>query len=203
MAKTKIDACNMALAHLGQSKIQNLLEKNPSSRFCNLFFDAVLEAVLSDYTWSFATKFSDVLAEVSGETTEYSYVYSIPSDILLPIKLVIVNESDASEIIDWSTITKNEIAYEIIGDYLHTNESNVKLLYIFKNENTAKQNSIFYIAFSYKLASMLAMPLTNKKDLKVTMEQFYQAEVAKARAADTSTDRTELRLGYDLVDARD
>jgi len=202
MARTKINACNLALAHIGQSPIQSLEEQNTASRFCNRFYDAILEVVIADYNWSFNTKISDTLAEVDITVNEWAYAYSLPPDFLIPVKILETSVDTDGTTIYTTPDESTPIPFEIMGDYLYTNQQTPKIKYIFNNVNTAKQSSQFYMAFSYKLAAALAIPVAGKQGLSDSMEVRYERMIGKAKTTDSAADKVSLNDGQAYVDAR-
>lgn len=54
MNLSKIDICNLALAHLGQASINAISDENERARKCKLFYDVALGETLRAHPWKFA-----------------------------------------------------------------------------------------------------------------------------------------------------
>lgn len=90
MAKVVLDTvtiCNMALRHLGQTKGLESFDDDETEAAdgCRIFYPQVLDEVLSEFPWPFATK-TDSLILVSDPTIpptpEWAYAYRYPVDAI-------------------------------------------------------------------------------------------------------------------------
>lgn len=71
----------MALARLGHKRIDSLTEVSNQATQCNLFFNHLKEAALSNDSWGFATKYRSV-SDQGAAPAHFSYQYVYPADCL-------------------------------------------------------------------------------------------------------------------------
>ena len=81
---TEIDICNMALTHLGQKPVSNIL--NPVSypeQLCALWYPQVRDSLLEWADWSFATKRATLTAHLSPVPIwGFANAFHLPADCL-------------------------------------------------------------------------------------------------------------------------
>lgn len=102
---TQLDICNMAIRNLGvSSQIADLTnERSKEAQACRLFYPQVLDEVLRDAPWPFATRVT-LLAQVAEEpTSEWLFSYRYPANCLtirriLPESQLRVSMFNATEI---------------------------------------------------------------------------------------------------------
>ena len=76
---SKVQICNLALAHIGQKSVASLDEASVPATYLNLYYDAARDAALRDYNWNFATK-TIALADLgTPDRDDYDYMYAFPS----------------------------------------------------------------------------------------------------------------------------
>ena len=51
---TEVEICNLALSHVGDSKITTLTDANPAARKCNQWYAIARDSLLRSYRWNFA-----------------------------------------------------------------------------------------------------------------------------------------------------
>lgn len=80
MAASSIAICNLALSHLAvSSTIVSLTEKSKEAMACAAFYEQVINEVLRDFPWPFATVI-DALALVEEQpTVEWAFSYTYPA----------------------------------------------------------------------------------------------------------------------------
>jgi hypothetical protein len=126
--------------------------------FANSFYDQTLEELLSDVPWAFAKKQASITADVAAPTQGFTKRYALPADFM---QLIRVENIDSSE---------NFGQWEIVGGFLHTDLGTpVKIDYTFKQTDVTKFPAPFTEALIARLASKIAMPLTQKGDIASAM----------------------------------
>lgn len=171
---SKVDICNISLGRIAASPIQSLSEKSKQANNCNLYYDTVRKSVLRSHNWNFAT--AVVLLPLLAETpAEWDFAYELPPDCLKVIEII--------------PDTKKKTPYKIQGKKLLANVEEVRLKYVKDVDDPTMFDDQFIVAFSYRLAADLAMPITAKPAFQNQMYQFYINELASAMAIDASESR--------------
>ena len=84
---SKIDICNLALAHLGQEPISSLTQEDERARRLNLFYEPVKAEVLRTHNWAFATVQEPLIRLEDPSAAPYPYLYQYPWRRFLCAKL--------------------------------------------------------------------------------------------------------------------
>jgi len=151
---TRTQICKQAIMRLGSTET---LIKQPMV-FANSFYDHTLEELLSDVPWAFAKKQASITADVAAPTQGFAKRYALPADF---VQLIRVENIDSSE---------NFGQWEIVGGFLHTDlGSPVKIDYTFNQTDVTQFPAPFTEALIARLASKIAMPLTQKGDIASAM----------------------------------
>jgi hypothetical protein len=151
---TRTQICKQAIMRLGSTET---LIKQPMV-FANSFYDHTLEELLSDVPWAFAKKQASITADVAAPTQGFTKRYALPNDF---VQLIRVENIDSSE---------NFGQWEIVGGFLHTDlGSPVKIDYTFNQTDVTQFPAPFTEALIARLASKIAMPLTQKGDIASAM----------------------------------
>ena len=155
MTVSKAQICNLALAHINQTQttVSNLdTDSGATASQCRIHYDVARRFVLSDFTWSFATK-RVALADIGSPPPEWLYRYDYPSDCLkfmdiqrltrtdLPVEFSVEAESDGS------------------GLSILTDTDDATGIYIFDVQNTSLFSPSF-VTLGWHLASELAPSLS-------------------------------------------
>ena len=134
--------------------------------------------MLSDFTWSFATK-RVALADIGSPPPEWLYRYDYPSDCLkfmdiqrltrtdLPVEFSVEAESDGS------------------GLSILTDTDDATGIYIFDVQNTSLFSPSFVTALGWYLASELAPSLSGDVDLQQAALAVYRQTIMAAQAIDS------------------
>ena len=165
---TKIDIANMALRRIGETGIESFDEQSDNAKVLGDFYDNDRKAVLREYPWSFAVKTQELTA-TTNTPPDWSYEFALPADILY-----LISPAEAGR--DFS-----DDLYEIRGTSLYTDVSELTVRYVYDITDTAKFDSLFVTAFSFLLASDIAMPRTGDPSIQANMASGYFNAITKAR----------------------
>lgn len=194
----KVDIYNFALGNIGSSDVvASLEERSKQANVCNRFYELARDAMLADFDWPFATRY-ETLALLPTPTTGWAYAYQYPSDCL---RLLSANNRPY-----WPpgdiTLDRYQVAAGANGQIILTNNAGATAAYVSRIEDTGRMPAQFVEALSWKLASMIAMPLTNTRSIAETAAGMSQQamQAAWASALNESDPRIEMRSEY--LDAR-
>lgn len=171
MATSAVDICNSALNMIGASNIISLDEDSKAGRICKQRYINVRDAVFRSHVWNCLVNRVQLTADVSAPTFEFQYQYTLPTDpyCLRVIKL---------EFLD--------TVYRIEGRKLLTNESQLKLIYVGRDENVSNYDQLLSESIAAGMASDLAYPLVGSNTLAQQMFDMYQRKLSEARFVDAT-----------------
>ncbi len=188
---TSIDICNMALHHLGTTKlITAFSDATEEARACGLFYDPARKHVLASFPWNFACKFATLALVSGGDPHGYTYAYQLPSDNITVRK--IFNESYQLGPID----------FKVVGQELWTNQEDVVIEYTYDLTVENLFDAAFITALSHKLAADLAMPLSKKRVLAESQLTAYFGYLSIAGAVNACEGLDAKEKTDDLLAAR-
>lgn len=175
MAYTTEQICNLALAKIGDeaAQIRSLTDGSTEAELCTLFYEPTLRELLAEHTWNFAVKLRQLTASTTDPTFGWNYSYPLPADCIRPLEF----RSDSSE---YGDRIINE--WKIVGRNIYTNTGNAYLMYISYETDPNQMTPLFIRALYTKLASKLAYPMTEDKNLVVSLEnELNQVIMPEAR----------------------
>lgn len=178
-----IDVCNLALSHLGDEATVASIdppEGSAQAGHCARFYPMARTALLTKFTWSFATRRADLALTSNPALSGWEYVYALPNNCLKP--LAVRAPADASQ-----AFLASLIGRDISGMYpyghpdndhkqfavesdstgalvLYTNIENAVLGYIHDTTDTTRWTPLAILALARLLASYLAGPLIKGDD---------------------------------------
>ena len=171
MAQSKIGLCNMALAHIGASAISDLLEGSRESIEIGVFYDLAIDATLADFSWPFATK-RLLLSRKAVNLSNHHYCYGLPFDCL--VAQDILRHLDLDDPIVFETGNQND------ERVLYTNHPNAVLVYTARGTDPSLFSPGFILASSLRLASLIALPITQNMDVAQRALQLYRSSLIEA-----------------------
>lgn len=206
------DICNLALSHIRGGSINSMEDNTQQAKQCALFYDILLDQMLTDNPWPFA-KSVKPLSLLDVDVFGYSQVYKYPSDCLyieelLPEYLDVNNEVGVSQQVEMSAVQKFKVPYEIMSlngvKVIVTNYSNLRIRYRNRVTDAGLLPVQFYTTFSYLLAANLAIPLIGMEKgraLRQDSFQLYETYLQNAVAA-SSNESYKLQPESDFITVR-
>lgn len=186
-----VSICNMALSHIKAGSINAMVDKTEQARQCGTFYDEARQYVLRMAPWSFATK-HQALAQSEQEVMGWEYSYTKPQDCLMARN--VYNESTIHK-------TKGE-EFILISNLLVCRITPAYLEYTEDVEDTNRFDPSFRMAFSYKLAQLLAIPLTGDAKLSQNMIALYQIEMDGAELNNIREGRIKPKRSSKYIEGR-
>jgi hypothetical protein len=178
---TSTELANMALAHIGHASIDNIADTTEAAEICNSFYNTVRQLFLKHSKLYISRKDAE-LALASGETSNiYDYVYALPADCLIPIKIWQNNQS-TSQIIYELGIHSSGTSIVVKSDY-----QDLVLIYSIDITNLDVYNTDDIIAMSYLLAKFIAEPLKKDERLTERMAAKYNTALSVSFANDRNS----------------
>ncbi len=168
MISTKgIEFCNIALTKLGVPKIESIDDNNMQSLTAKSLYPMIKDAVLSSYTWNFATLNAKLL---KLENTDNKYLYALPDDFLRTVTV-------------FQTYENNPVHYDIQGNHIVSSAENITLQYIARREEIHFP-AYFTQALITRLAADFCLPLIDSTSRSESLYKIAEIELQKARGLD-------------------
>jgi len=111
---SKLSICSDALILLGAKPLSSFSEGTDSAQICDRIYDDVRDFVIGMYPWSFTIKKTQLAQLVDSPVNEYTYKYSLPSDVLGSGVRAVYDSNSTG-------VTPINTGWEIIGNELNTN----------------------------------------------------------------------------------
>lgn len=182
---TKVDICNMALAHLGQAPINATTDQNERARRCALFYPVALDKLLKCHPWRFADTTAQLATvDASRIPPPYKYAYARPANALQINK--VFNETPGQ--------FKFFEASDATGRMLVTYEPVTYVNYTRKETDTNLFDAAFVEALSWELAHQLAPTLTKSNEDVTRTQQQALITLDQARYQNRAEGNNELDI---------
>lgn len=185
-AEKKLQIANMALLHLGQTKItqaQLTAASIPSASAIDLFWDPCRDEVLGESDWPFATC-TETLSAISTITdAEYEYVYTYPTSAVSSVWAVF-DEGSADKKEEQEFIVKYVPASS--NKFIFSHLSDAIAEYTYQVTDALLWSHKFNIAFSYRLAAEVCVPITGDVQKGLQLMQVYNAMLGEAKRIGSS-----------------
>ena len=205
-----VDICNLALAHLGDEATVSSIdphEGSPQAGYCALFYPVVRDALLTKYTWSFATRRANLALLADTSPAGWEFVYALPNNCIKPLAVLAPTDNvDAylasliGEDVD-SLFSKGhpdndhqQFATEALSSgtkVIYSNIEDAILVYIHRTTDTTQYTPLMVLAFARLLAAYLAGPvIKGESGAKAGLEHmkiFAQMEFKAATTDDTQS----------------
>lgn len=167
MPVTVVSVCNSALVKVGADRISSITQDTKSAKILNAIFNTVRDDVLRAHRWNFAMTRATLAPTGTEPDFEYDYQYDLPSDCLRIVETY-----------------PDDIDFVVEGRTILSNESELSVVYIRRNEDPASWDSCFAEALAWRLAREVAYNLTQSNALVKQCDDAYKAQLAEARSID-------------------
>lgn len=167
----------MALAEIGRgAQITAMDEATQAARACKLRYPYARDAVLRSYPWNFAAKRAELAANATAPAFEYTYAYDLPADCLN------VNEVFEGNAEKW--VVEN-------GQILTDMSAPIYIKYTWRVVSPASFDPLFVEALAARIASNIAVQLSESVSRAQSLWQVYQAKLIEARRRDAQEGQPE------------
>ncbi len=184
---SQVEIYNLALGSIGQSDtVASPTERSKAAQVCTRFWDLARDTVLAEFPWPFATRY-EALASLPGIAPNWSYQYQYPNDCLRA--LYVFNEGYRNP--PASLQPNFQMGYGSAGQIVLADVPRARLAYVARVEDTGRFPPLFVNVLAWKLAAMIAMPLTNTRTITETAETIYRQAAQEAWAQALNESRTD------------
>lgn len=154
MSESSTSVCNMALARIAAKRITDFNDSTDTETpaiYCRLFYEQTAKALMRSHLWRFARDRVQLSQDTVDPDFQWDYAYHLPSDYLREVLLY-----DGSDLPEGRTY----VSYEIEGQRLLIDESEVFMKYIKWVESPARWDALFIEVLILQLAQKLVLPLS-------------------------------------------
>lgn len=181
MAQDETTACNMALGYVGADGISSLTEsRHKNAEYCNRYFSSALRSTLEGADWNFA-RVRRVLAASSDEPpADWAYAYSYPSDCLKFRRFL--EDRRTGNPTPFEIALKNDKS----GKWILTDLSPATGIFTANITSLALWDAEAFDAFTWKLASLISVPITRKIEVAAAYDRVFQSKLIMAQVGDAN-----------------
>lgn len=184
--------CNQALAKLGANPIINIDQESTEAQLCKTFYTDVLQAVLEEYPWTFATKRYELPKSAETPPPPFAAQYLIPSNILAIVQ--------ASSNPDFTRINPTE--WQVENGYIVSDSGTMYIKAIIDVTDTRMFSAKFIRAFVSRMAAELSLPITQSREMHRQLMEEYGILLDRAISADGQQGRSRKYRSMQLIMVR-
>lgn len=177
---SKIDICNMALAHLGQEGISSLTQDDERARRIHLFYEPVKAEVLRTHNWAFAAVREPLVLLEDPSAPSFPFLYQYPADGLF-VRKVFAGQAGRKPC-EFKEVYRRRINQRAI----QTPAPQAVAEYTRDVQDASQFDPAFVKAFSLALAADLALTLTGDEALSRLLLTRYAQVLEEARRSNMS-----------------
>ena len=119
---SQVQVCNLANLRLGEAPITSMTDGSKAAVAYSNNWDTILDIVLRDHPWNFATKRVQLSQLDTVPTWGYSYAYQLPGDCLRVLGLAASDDDDVDP----------TLIFKVEAGQLLTNETAAYIKYIYR-----------------------------------------------------------------------
>ncbi len=171
-----IDVINVALRRMGSARIVSLTDGSAEANVANDLYSEVLDDLLRQHAWNFATKRAKLAQLSEVPTFEFDHAYTMPANW---IRTISVHPNSAGA----GTMFYRE---EHLDDkrVIVTSADEVYLRYIVRITDPNLMPPDFRNAFSMILARDFSIVLGSSNTMHINFNQLSRNAIARARSSD-------------------
>lgn len=188
MALSDIALCSRALIRIGAAPITSFDDGTAESEIAGALFGPVRDALLSAYSWSFATG-QVALSELgTPPVADYAHAFQLPVDFLRAMSAGTGGRGRG-------------LNYRLARGALHTDADSVLLTYVFR-PTEEEFPPYFDAALIARLAAEFTIPVTENTSRAEAMFRLAELEYERARQIDAQQDTPGRIEDFSLINAR-
>lgn len=185
---SKVQAVNLALYGLHCERISSFSDSTNIATMINDTYDHILEQTITAGNWVCNTKRAQLSQDATAPDFGYAYQYILPSDYL---KLQEFNDSD-----------EYYLEFKIEHKRLLTDESTVKIVYSFKNEDTMSWSPEFVDVLVARMQAEWAFTITGSSTVEEAKWNLYNLKLDDAAASNAVQIYPKEIVADDLISVR-
>ncbi|MFW5729848.1 MAG: hypothetical protein ACOCYG_09305 [Spirochaetota bacterium] len=181
MARTPVSICNQALGRIGAEYISSLQEASSNARHCNTVYEDTVLELLESENWAFAMKRAKPVPVADDTLYEgWDYAYAVPGDMVRLVDIV----------------SSKKVKRKHEGRVLLCNVENPVLVYVSNPSSPEVYTPLFASALALRLATKLAGPVKNSRQLEQSLFQEFYEIYRRARMQEVDESYAEDETGF-------
>ena len=172
---TKTEIVNQALNRIGSEVITDYDTSNQAvARTARLHYDQTVKSLLETFDWPFARGLALLSEHTDAPDFKWDNQFLLPNDFL-----------KTRQVYETSDFTRPDERWEIVGQFLMTNEDEVQLEYVRNIDALNKYDPLFTEVLILQLALKFIPPVagTNTNVLKKGLEDDLYRLMSRARTS--------------------
>ncbi len=179
------DVINVALRRVGASRIIDFTDDDASAKVAEDLFSEVLDDLLRQHAWNFATRRAKLAQLTETPTFEFDHAYTMPPNWIRTVS-VHPNSAGAATMLYREEQLNNKRV-------IVTSADEVYLRYIARIEDPNLWPPDFRNALSMVLARDFSIPLGNSNTMHINFDKLSRSAIARARSSDAMGSSPEQR----------
>jgi len=163
----KINIISNAMVLIGANAISSLTE-GTEGVIGDALYETSYKGLIASHSWRFATKKVRLARLADAPLNGYKYQYQLPSDIV-----TVVKEQEYCD-------------YEIYGDKLYSDSSDVSIDYRYRVDETLLP-AYYVLTLQFLLAAQFAIPVTDNSQRALVYETLYEKQLKRAKFTDSTS----------------
>ncbi len=188
MALNDVALCSRALIRLGAAPITSFADGTAESEIAGALFAPTRDALLSAYSWSFASGQVALTKLMTDPIADYQNAFGLPNDFLRAMSAGAGGRGRG-------------LNYRIARGALHTDSEDVILSYIFRPEEE-EFPPYFDMVLIARLSAEFCIPVTENTARADALYRMADVEFARARQIDAQQDSPGRIENFSLIDVR-
>jgi len=186
---SQVSICNQAIGKLGGTPILNIDQDSTEAKLCKAFYDDILQTLLEDYPWTFATKRYELPQSAETPPKPFAAQYLIPPNILRIL--------EAGSNPDFSRTGSTN--WQVENGFIVSNEGSMYIRAIIHETDTNAFSPSFVRVFVTRLAAEISLALTQSREMHRQLMEEYGILLDRAMSADGQQGRTRKLRSNQLI----
>lgn len=191
---SQTDIVNLGLRMIGATTITSLTDGSDSANAAADIFDILLDDILRQNFWNFATKRVKLARSSTAPTFEFQYAYALPSDWIRTVSVHPDTDGASGMFYKEELVNGQRVIAADVED--------VYMRYIARITDPNLWSSDFQRAVAATLARDLSIPLASSNSLYDRMDISRTKALARARSTDAMGSSPEVRPRGSWVNRR-
>lgn len=182
---TIVEICNMALGYLATEAIVTLADGTVRATLLSQNYATVRDAILEERDWQFASVWSKAPSAGTPVHPDYDYELAKPAGCVAVRE---VCDADHSPI-EWKLEGAYILVESLVEDLVSAGTDGAYLRVTQQITDPTLWPSNFVLAYAHRLASVLAVPLTENRQLQADQWNLYRQTMDEAASVDSMQGR--------------
>lgn len=194
--------CNIALANIGQGELTDVsTDTGPEADACRKYYHIARKDVLREHQWAFANVQETLTSTSSVDSDDYPewmYFYTYPSTALNI--WCVFNEATIQE--KWEQEFEKVYNPTLNHHIILTNQEDAFAEYTYNLTDVTIFDSKFVMAFTYRLAAMIAKSVVGDDNMANNMMMMSNYHISEAKRVGFAEKKKKIEVSSKYINAR-